>query len=82
MRSTFIRKPELKLVHTFRKISAHTYNVKKKNKNEKFYRKLGRVTDEYLINYFRNNIYKNSNSILSNFIYSFSFRKRSIQYFI
>lgn len=30
MRSTFIRKPELKLVHTFRKISAHTYNVKKK----------------------------------------------------
>lgn len=29
MRSTFIRKPELKLVHTFRKISAHTYNVKK-----------------------------------------------------
>lgn len=86
MRSTFIRKPELKLVHTFRKISAHTYvknnNVKKKNKNEKFYRKLGRVTDEYLINYFRNNIYKNSNSTLSNFIYSFSFRKRSIQYFI
>lgn len=58
------------------------YNVKKKNKNEKFYRKLGRVTDEYLINYFRNNIYKNSNSTLSNFIYSFSFRKRSIQYFI
>lgn len=55
------------------------YNVKKKNKNEKFYRKLGRVTDEYLINYFRNNIYKNSNSTLSNFIYSFLFRKRSIQ---
>lgn len=36
MRSTFIRKPELKLVHTFRKISAHTYNVKKKTRMKNF----------------------------------------------